>query len=372
VDAIEFARRQYKRLHKRIAALMGGVLATGGASAVTLPDDRAELMFHSYNGGGVNANGPALLVRKSIADKVSLTGSYYVDSVSNASIDVITTASPFKEKRTAYDFALDYVYRDSLITLTLGSSSEPDYKVNSFGADISNEVFGGMTTLTLGFTRTADKVGQKSVGFFDTAHHWQYRFGISQILTPRWLASANLEIVSDDGYLGSPYRVARVFGAAVPERNPRTRTSRALQFRAIGDLGARDSIRLSFRHFWDNWDVRAQTLEAGYSRYFGEHWLADAFVRYNHQTKAVFYSDNASAETLYISRNRQLSSFNSWGLGGKVTWSLPDKVMNRFDVKLNGSYEFKRFDFKDFTDIRTGNPYSVNANVLQLYLSATY
>ena len=150
-----------RRFYKRIAALMGGVLATGGASAVTLPDDRAELMFHSYNGGGVNANGPALLVRKSIADKVSLTGSYYVDSVSNASIDVITTASPFKEKRTAFDFALDYVYRDSMITLTLGSSDEPDYKVNAFGADVSNEVFGGMTTLTLGFTRSADKVGQK-------------------------------------------------------------------------------------------------------------------------------------------------------------------------------------------------------------------
>ena len=30
--------------------------------------------------------------------------------------------------------------------------------------------------------------------------------------------SANFEALSDDGYLGSPYRVARVFGAAVPER----------------------------------------------------------------------------------------------------------------------------------------------------------
>jgi hypothetical protein len=360
------------RIYRRMATLLSGLIATGGASAVTLPEDNAELMFHSYNGGGVNANGPALLVRKSIADKVSLSGSYYVDSVSNASIDVITTASPFKEKRSAYDFALDYVYRDSLITLTLGSSSEPDYKVNSFGADVSQEVFGAMTTINLGFTRSADKVGQKTIGFFDTAHHWQYRAGITQILTPRWLASANFEVVSDDGYLGSPYRVARVFGAAVPERSPRTRTSRALQLRAIGDLGSRDSLRLSLRHFWDNWDISGQTLEVGYSRYFGTRWLADAFIRYHTQSKALFYSDNATAETQYISRNRQLSSFKSWGLGGKVSWSLPDKVANRFDVKLNGAYEFKRFDYSDFTDLRTGSPYSVNANVLQFYVSATY
>ena len=48
---------------------------------------------------------------------------------------------------------------------------------------------------------------------------------MTQILTPRWLMSANFEAISDDGYLGSPYRVARVFGAAVPERNPRTRSA---------------------------------------------------------------------------------------------------------------------------------------------------
>ena len=52
-----------------------------------------------FNGGGVAASGPALLVRKSIADTVSLTGTLYVDMVSNASIDVVTTASPFRETR---------------------------------------------------------------------------------------------------------------------------------------------------------------------------------------------------------------------------------------------------------------------------------
>ena len=66
----------------------------------TCPKTRAEALFHVYNGGGVTAYGPALLVRKSVADKVSLTGSYYVDAVSNASIDVVTTASPYKETRT--------------------------------------------------------------------------------------------------------------------------------------------------------------------------------------------------------------------------------------------------------------------------------
>jgi len=51
-------------------------------------------------------------------------------------------------------------------------------------------------------------------------------------------ASMNFEAVNDEGYLGSPYRAARVFGATIPERVPRTRSSRAVKLRAIGDVGS--------------------------------------------------------------------------------------------------------------------------------------
>jgi hypothetical protein len=90
------------------------VVATGAAQAATLPEDQAEaLLHHVYDGGGVKAQGPALLVRKSLADKVSLSAQYYVDAVSNASIDVVTTASPFKETRKAWDFSAQTVVRDA-------------------------------------------------------------------------------------------------------------------------------------------------------------------------------------------------------------------------------------------------------------------
>ncbi len=350
----------------------GGVLAAATARAVDLPEDRAEAMVHVYNGGGVRATGPALLVRKSLADRVSLSGSYYVDSVSNASIDVVTTASPYKEKRTEYGFGVDYAVRDSLVTFSASNSREPDYTAGSASLDVSQEVFGGMTTVALGYTRGADKVGKHGTpGFFDRVTHWQYRAGVTQILTPRWLASVNFEAISDDGYLGSPYRAARVFGAAVPERNPRTRSSRALKFRVIGDLGERNSMRAEYRYFWDTWAIKAHTLETGYSRYFGELWIADATLRLYSQKHALFYSDNAVAETTYVSRNRQLSSFHSVGLGAKVSRSVRS-VPGQYEMKANLGFERVHFQFSDFTDIRNGSPYSFNANVLQVYLSATF
>ncbi|MBC7917841.1 MAG: DUF3570 domain-containing protein [Rhodoferax sp.] len=360
------------RVIRHLAALIGGVLAAVGARAADLPEDNAEALFHSYNGGGVSANGPALLVRKRLADKVSLSASYYVDAVSNASIDVVTTASPYREQRNEYGLGMDYVYRDSKISLAANTSRESDYTANRFGLDIAQETFGGMTSISMGFTRGDDQIGKSNAPeFADTATHWQYRLGATQILSPRWIMSANAEVLSDDGFLGSPYRIARVFGAAVPEKTPRTRSGRALKFRLIGDLNARDALHLDYRYYWDTWDIKANTAEAGYSRHFGEQWLADASLRYYAQTKALFYSDNASTETTYISRNRQLSTFNSVGLGAKVAYTWR-RAPGKFDIKLNAALETTRFQFSDFTDIRTGELYAYQANVLQLYLSANF
>lgn len=343
----------------------------GTAAAVDLPEDRADAIYHLYDGGGVRASGPAVLVRKSIADKFSLSGQYYVDAVSNASIDVVTTASPYKETRREYGVAVDYVYRDTGITLSTSESKEPDYIAKSANVDVSQEVFGGMTTVALGFTRAWDRVGEKGVGFFDNATHWRYRFGVTQILTTRMLASVNAEVVSDNGFLGSPYRVARELGATVDERMPRTRTSRAVMLRVIGDLGRRDAIWGSYRYFWDTWDVKAHTTELGYRRYLGERWFGDAYGRYYTQTKALFYSDNATTQNLYVTRNRQLGTFDSIGLGAKLAYTWR-RVPGQYEIKLHGAFERARYSFQDYTDIRDNSRYSHDANIVQLFVSATF
>jgi hypothetical protein len=299
----------------RLLGALGGLTAAGHSQAIELPENRADLMYHLYDGGGVEAHGPALLVRKSLLNKVSLSGLYYADILSNASIDVVTTASPYDETRHEYGVGVDYAVRDALITFAASRSDEPDYIADTFSLDVAQEVFTGMTSVSLGYTYGSDDVGKRDVGFFDQANHWRYRLGLTQILTPSWLASANFEVVSDDGFLGNPYRSARVFGAAVPERVPRTRTSRAAKFRVIGEVAPAWSVRGEYRYFWDTWDITAHTFELGTARSFGEQWLVDAYVRAYRQDAALFYADNATSETLYVTRNRQLSTYDNVALG---------------------------------------------------------
>lgn len=364
-------RPQPSALLTRLLGLLGGLLAGTAARGVELPENKAEAIYHVYDGGGTRATGPAVLVRKSLFDKFSLSGSYYVDAVSNASIDVVTTASPYKETRREYGVGFDYVVRDTSITVSTSESKEPDYIAKATSIDLAQEVFGGMTTVAVGFTRARDEVGEKGIGFFDGTTHWRYRFGVTQILTPRWLASVNTEVVSDDGFLGNPYRVAREFGAIVDERLPRTRTSRAVMFRVIGDLGRRDAAWASYRYLWDNWDVKAHTTELGYRRYIGDLWFGDAYLRYHTQSRALFYSDNAAAQSVYVTRHKQLSTFNDVGLGAKLAYTWR-RVPGQYEVKLNGAFERARFSFSDFTDIRDNSRYSYDANIVQVFVSATF
>ncbi|HEU5297075.1 MAG TPA: DUF3570 domain-containing protein [Burkholderiaceae bacterium] len=369
--AARAARARWARWIAPLAGLIGGAMPSAPAVAMTLPEDTAEAIYHLYDGGGVTAQGPALLVRKSLYDKVSLTGTYYVDMVSNASIDVVTTASPFKETRTEYSVGADYAYRDSLLSVGYSSSDEPDYKAQGLSIDAAQEVFGSMTTIKLGFTRGKDDVGKKGEGFFDYAKHWRYRLGVTQIITPRWLATLNVEAVSDEGFLGSPYRAARVFGSLVPERNPRTRSSRAIKAGAIGEIMPRTSLHADYRYFWDTWDIKAHTFEVGGSRYFGESFLIDGYLRYYKQSKALFYFDNAPVETTYVSRNRQLSTYDDIAPGVRVTYQYK-QVPGKYEIQAHLNYEYQRYKFSDFTDIRTGQLYSYGAHVLQLLVTATF
>ncbi len=44
----------------------------------------------------------------------------------------------------------------------------------------------------------------------------------------------------------------------------------------------------------------------------------------------------------------------------------------KYEIKGNLNYEFQRYKYKDFTDMRSGQLYSYGAHVLQLLVTATF
>ena len=55
---------------------------TASTFAGVLPEDRSDVLYHLYDGGGVTIDGPSILVRKKAGKSLSIVDNYYVDMVS--------------------------------------------------------------------------------------------------------------------------------------------------------------------------------------------------------------------------------------------------------------------------------------------------
>ncbi len=365
------------------------VLATAvGSFAATLPEDRTDLLYHAYEGGGADIDGPALVVRKSFGDKVSLSGKYYVDSVSSASVDVVTTASPYSEERIETSFGASYLYDSTQFSLNITNSDENDFQGRSYFFSVSQEMFGALTTVSLGYGLGDDTVSRNGDDDFeDIIDRQHYQLGLTQVLTKNWIASIDYEAITDEGYLNNPYRSVRYQDGSggylyQAEEYPRTRTSNSLSLRSRYFLKYGAAITADYRYFTDTWDIQGHTGGIGYVHKFRDSWTFEAGYRYHTQTQAEFYSDlfdRPSAQN-FIARDKELSSFSDHMGRIGVTYAFSKKMLpfvKRGTVNLYfNRFRFDYDNFRDLTvdDVPTGEEpfYGFDANVIQFYVSVWY
>lgn len=378
---------RWRARHIRCLALLPACIAAG-ASAGVLPEDRADLLYHSYEGGGVSIDGPSLLVRKQFAGKFSASANYYVDNVSSASIDVVTTASPYEEQRTQYSLGLDYLHDRWLMNLGLSSSSENDFEADTFSIGVSQDLFGDLTTISLGYTLGDDIVTRRGdADFADTVKRQHYRLGLSQILTQNMLLGVSFETITDEGFLNNPYRSVRYLDATSPtgfsyepEVYPRTRTSDAAALRLRYYLPYRAALHGEYRSYSDTWGIDADTVELGYAHPLEGGITIEGRLRAYSQDDAEFFGDLFAYPEFanFIARDKELSRFDSTTLRIGVAYDiLPDgwRFIERGTV--NFVYDHIRFDYKNFRDLRdtTGfapgsEPlYEFDADVIQIFVS---
>ena len=368
------------------------------AHAGVLPDDRVDTLYHYYNGDGVQIDGPSLLVRKNFKEKVSVYGNYYVDSISSASIDVVTTgASAYTEERNEISAGIDYLHADTIMSLNFGNSDENDYKAQSLNLTISQEVFGGMTTVIMGYGRGSDEVfrngpdGQPDGVFADEADRRNYRLGISQVITRNLLMGFYFEAIADEGFLNNPYRQVRYVDPSAakgysfePEVYPRTRSSNAVALQSRYHLPYRASVHGGYRYYTDSWGIDAHTLDIGYTHPFRQAWTFDLSYRFYSQGGADFYSDLFPYQQAqnFLARDKELSTFVDHTLRFGASYDfLADgwKFLERGSISLY--YDHMIFDYDDFLDIRdtgaatapgTEPQFNFSADVLQLFLSVWF
>ena len=368
------------------------LLAVGTAHAGVLPDDRADVLYHLYDGGGVEIDGPSVLVRKKVGKSLSFVGNYYVDMISSASIDVVTTASPYTEERTQWSLGMDYLRGNTTMRVNYTESVESDFDAKSYAFSVSQDMFGDLTTLTLSYGLGDDLVRSSVDPTFEEPLDRQiYGVGLTQILTKNLISALNVETVTEEGYLNNPYRVVRYVDpqsalgySFEPELYPNTRTTTAIGLRARYFLPYRAAIEGEYRWFTDTWDIDAHTAALSYIHPWGD-WTFTGKFRWHDQTGAHFYRDifARSQETNFRGRDKELSALTSYTLtlqaayefindDGDPAWGFIKRA------KVTASLNMLSVDYHDFSDLTALQPvgleplYQLDADIFQLYFSFFY
>ena len=376
--------------------MLGALLLVRATCADVLPDDRADIFYSKYSGGGMDITGESALIRKKITENFAVEASYFIDKVSGASIDVLSQASQIKDERKQKTGTVQYVHDKTTYNASFINSVERDYRSNTSSFSLKQDMFGDLTTLSLAFANTTDTVGENNGTAFVPVVTWlghaqtrSYDVDLSQILTKNLIAGVNFNVITDQGYLANPYRSVRFVDTGNPKGYslgsqvyPDTRTSTAVQVEAKYFLPYRAAITGSFRYFRDTWSIVGNTYELDYTHPISNIWILEGRFRYYKQNHANFYSDlfDYADEYRFEGRDQDLAAQDNYTIGAKVTYAfLPNgwKIFKR----ATATFDISRitFHYTDFRDIKYfGVPqylpgaeplYQFNATVLQLYMS---
>lgn len=396
--------------------LMALALHSQAINAAQLSEDRADILYHGYDGGGVTVEGPSVLVRKGFGEKVSLSANYYVDYVTSASIDVLTSGSQYTEEREEYGVGADFLHEKSTLSFHYTNSTESDYVSDTYSFGLSQDFFGDLTTLTLNYSQGDDWVGENvrdpDGNITDTIYRGdterrRYSLGLTQILTKNWIVAFNVESVVDEGgYLNNPYRSYRYYGfdsdtqtffsAWEKEVYPNTRNSDAAALRSMIYLPYRASIRFEARAFSDSWEIEAQNFELRYIHPINDRLLLEIKARTYTQTQAFFYSDifteedsGSSGRDEYRARDKELSEFDSQNYGFGLTYEFKNFIPHTKGQSLSIFYDYMQFDYANYRNacLSQGGEnspceiqyavgeeplYSLQANVIRAFFTVRY
>lgn len=285
---------------------------------------------------------------ENVVDGASLHGSYLVDVVSAASVDIIATASKrWHEVRHAGTLSGEYKPHNLGVGFSAAVSSEPDYLSYGGAGHLSYDLNEKNTTLFFGYGYGHDTAGRGGTPFTVFARPLQrgsFVGGVNQIIDASTLASFSLSVIIENGDQSKPYRYVPMFspaeaanvplGASINYVNSHRLFERPLEqlplsrrrFAFSSELAHRfeaSTIRANERLYVDTWGLKASTTDARWFFDLGDRVRVWPHTRFHVQTPTVFWqrayvSEPAPAWSLpqYRTGDRELGPLWSADGGG--------------------------------------------------------
>lgn len=256
-------------------------------------------------------------VEASIEDPLSgwsVTGTYMVDIVSAASVDIVSTASPhWSEVRHAATLSAKYKPHLFGGGVSAAISREPDYLSLSAGGNVSLELDDKNVVPLLGYSYTHNTAGRKTTPFSVYSHVYSTHTingALELVLDPSTLVTFVSDVILERGNQSKPYRYVPLFAQdvapSVPlgatgdlvnqlrlpgkiiENLPLSRNRFALTARLAQRLSASTFI-VSERGYVDDWGQKASTTDMRFVVDVGKRFFLWPHLRLDVQSAVSFW-----------------------------------------------------------------------------------
>ena len=217
------------------------------------------------------------------------------------------------------NFSWDFNNRNTTLTASMAINADTITPVGGVPA--------GLTAVP-----TAAPATKVTLGGDDTKQVTDLIIGVTQVINRTTLMQFNLNLGSDSGYMTDPYKLLSVLDgsgnlrASDPylfEKRPDSRTRQAFYWKTVKALGD-DVLNLSYRYYWDDWDISSHTVEMKYRFALGKIHYLQPEIRYYVQDKASFYNYNLvdGAIPTYASADYRLADLKSTTLSFKYGFDI--------------------------------------------------
>lgn len=281
----------------------------------------------------------------------SLDGSYLVDVVSAASVDIISTASRrWTEVRQAGELRGSYARGNWGGSVQASTSSEPDYFAYAGGATVTRDFNDRNLGVLVGYGYGHDTIGRTGTPFSVYSHSFAHQAiigGVTVLVDRRTVMAITADVGIERGDQSKPYRYIPLFAPSVAPTVPAGATLDVVtRLRSAGSVLeqlplARDrfgvtvrlahrfsgaTVRLEGRLYDDSWGLVAISGDGRALFDLGHRWSVGAHLRYYVQSPVSFwklaYVSNGSELPSLRTGDRELGPLLNLTAGGSVRWAV--------------------------------------------------
>ena len=296
-------------------------------------------------------------------------GSYTVDVVTNASPDIVATASRrFDEVRNAGTLSAEVKVGPARVGLDGGVSIEPDYFARNVGASISADLVNKQVTPTLSYHLNFDTLGRAHTPydiFSRSILTHSIDAGVSIVQSPTTLLVFGATAELQSGDTSKPYRHVPMFSESIAPQIPRGAIPALVggvrlptapfeklpesrqRFALLGRWAHRfesSTLRADSRLYVDSWGLTSSTTDARFLLDLSKALRVGPHARFNIQGPVDFWQRAYVAKETsegwvlpkYRAGDRELGPLFGVTLGGSARFALSE--IFAVNVQVDGVY----------------------------------